>query len=122
MQDFRELKVWARAHELTLAVYRATREFPREELFGLCSQMRRSAASIPANIAEGCCRSGDAEFARFAQIAAGSASELKYYAILAGDLHLVSSPLACRLTEQADEILRMLASLIKTLRRKQAKS
>ncbi|MFQ5961877.1 MAG: four helix bundle protein, partial [Candidatus Methylomirabilales bacterium] len=74
MRDFRELKVWEKAHHLTLAVYNATTTFPRDELYGLTSQIRRSCASIPANIAEGCGRGGDAEFARFLQIAMGSAS------------------------------------------------
>jgi len=65
MQDFKNVKVWAKGHELVLAVYKAARNFPREELFALTSQLRRAAASIPANIAEGCGRGGDAELARF---------------------------------------------------------
>jgi four helix bundle protein len=83
MQDFRDLRVWVLAHEVTLAVYRITAAFPREELFGLTSQIRRSAASIPANLAEGCGRNGNAEFARFCSIAMGSASELDYHLLLA---------------------------------------
>ena len=75
MQDFRELKVWQKAHELTLAVYRATQSFPRDELYGLTSQLRRSASSIPANLAEGRCRRSDRDFGRFVGIALGSASE-----------------------------------------------
>ncbi len=118
MQDFRDLKVWQKGHALTLAVYRATNQFPREELYGLTSQMRRSAVSIPANVAEGCCRGSDAEFARFAQIAMGSASELKYYFLLARDLELVSSEVVERLTVQVDEVERMLSSLLGTLRAK----
>ncbi len=74
MRDFKELKVWVKAHHLTLAVYQATSTFPATELYGLTSQIRRSCASIPANIAEGCGRSGDAELCRFLQIAMGSAS------------------------------------------------
>lgn len=88
MKDFRELKVWARAHELTLLVYQATGSFPREEMYGLTSQLRRAAASVPANLAEGCGRNGDAEFARFCFIAMGSASELDYHMILARDLKM----------------------------------
>ena len=76
MQDFRNLKVWEKAHSLTLDVYRATKSFPREEMYGVTSQMRRASASIGANIAEGVCRRGDAGFARFLHIAVGSASEL----------------------------------------------
>ena len=65
MKDFHELKVWQKAHQLTLAVYQITATFPREQLYGLTTQLRRSSASIPANLAEGCGRNGDAEFARF---------------------------------------------------------
>jgi len=83
MKDFRELKVWEKAHQLTLEVYKATTIFPKDELYGLTSQIRRACASIPANIAEGCGRRGDAEFARFLGIAMGSASELDYHLLLA---------------------------------------
>ena len=75
MQDFKTLLVWQKAHQLTLAVYPATRTFPSGELYGLTSQIRRACASIPANIAEGCGRGGDMELARFCVIAMGSASE-----------------------------------------------
>ncbi len=74
MRDFKELKVWGNAHDLTLAVYRATAMFPRDELYGLTSQIRRSCVSRPAIVAEDCGRSGDAELARFLQIAMGSAA------------------------------------------------
>jgi four helix bundle protein len=86
MQDFRNLKVWQKAHALTLDVYRYTRNFPAEEKFGLSNQLRRSSASIAANLAEGCARGGDIEFARFVRIAAGSASETDYHLLLARDL------------------------------------
>jgi four helix bundle protein len=89
MKNFRELKVWQKAHELTLAVYRSTRDFPREEFYGLTSQIRRATASIGANLAEGCGRNGDAEFARYCSIAMGSASELEYHLLLAQDLKLL---------------------------------
>jgi four helix bundle protein len=69
MKDFRGLKIWQQSHRLTLAVYRATRPFPKDELYGLTSQLQRASASIPANIAEGCGRNGDSELARFFQIA-----------------------------------------------------
>jgi len=83
MQNFRNLKVWAKAHKVTLAAYKATETFPKTEQYGLTAQIRRSAASVCANIAEGCGRGGRIEFARFLQIAFGSASELEYHLILA---------------------------------------
>ena len=91
MKDFHELKVWQKAHQLTLAVYRTTAGFPREERYGLTSQLRRCSASIPANLAEGCGRSGDAEFARFCSIAMGSASELEYHLLLRRDLNYIQT-------------------------------
>ena len=89
MQSFKNLKVWEKAHVLTLDVYRSSKSFPRDEVYGLTSQMRRSAASVGANIAEGSCRNGDCEFGRFLQIAMGSASELEYHLLLARDLELL---------------------------------
>lgn len=89
MKDFHELKVWQKAHQLTLAVYQVTAAFPREELYGLTSQLRRCSSSTPANLAEGCGRDGDAEFARFCSIAMGSASELEYHLLLAKDRKLI---------------------------------
>lgn len=78
VRDFRKLKVWEKGHALTLSIYTVSQNFPREELYGLTSQMRRAASSIPTNIAEGCGRNSDAELARFMQISMGSASELEY--------------------------------------------
>lgn len=86
MKDFRELKVWEKGHKLTLTAYRITTGFPRDELFGLTSQIRRCSASIPANIAEGCGRMGNSELHRFLQIACGSVNELEYHLLLAKDL------------------------------------
>jgi four helix bundle protein len=91
MRNFRELKVWEKSHQLTLLIYQATRNFPSEELYGLTSQIRRACSSIPANIAEGCGRQTGKDFARFLQIAFGSASELEYHLLLAYDLKLLSS-------------------------------
>ncbi|MDY7006605.1 MAG: four helix bundle protein [Cyanobacteriota bacterium] len=116
MRDFKELKVWVKAHHLTLAVYQATSTFPATELYGLTSQTRRSCASIPANIAEGCGRSGDAELRRFLQIAMGSASELEYHLLLARDLNLIKASEYESLVENVIEVKRMLASFIKKLR------
>ncbi len=116
MRDFRELKVWQKSHVLTLAVYGATLAFPREEIYGLTSQIRRSSASIPANIAEGCGRKGEPEFARFLQIGMGSASELEYHLLLSHDLKLLKTADYERLAGEVCEVKRMLTSLIKKLR------
>ncbi len=116
MQSFKNLKVWEKAHVLTLGVYQSSKSFPREEMYGLTSQMRRASASIGANIAEGSCRKGDVDFARFLQIATGSASELEYHLLLARDLKLLQAQEYERLTCQAEEVKRMLASLMKKLR------
>ena len=116
MRDFRDLKVWEKAYGLTLAAYRATKEFPREERFGLTSQVRRAAASIVANIAEGCGRDGEAELARFCQIAMGSASELECELMLTRDLGFLKSDDYERLTSDVIEVKRMLTSFIQKLR------
>src|SRR3984893_10592145 len=100
MKDFRNLKVWEKAHSLTLAVYRASGGFPRQELFGLTSQMRRCSASIGANIAEGCGKRGNPEFQRFLQIASSSASEIEYHLLLANDLGYLSESAHRELMQQ----------------------
>ena len=87
MRDFRELKVWEKAHRLTLRVYKITKDFPSDEQFGLTVQLRRAAASVPTNIAEGCGRDSERELARFMSIAGGSASEVEYQRLLACDLN-----------------------------------
>ena len=115
MKDFRELKVWQKAHGLTLLIYKVTATYPREEVYGLTSQTRRACASIPANIAEGGGRRGDAEFARFLQIAMGSASELEYHLLLAHDLSFISSAHYERLSADVIEVKRMLTSLLQKL-------
>lgn len=116
MQDFTKLKVWQKAHALTLDVYTVTGEFPREEIYGLTSQIRRSCASIPANIAEGCGRNGGPELARFLQIAMGSASELQYYFLLCKDLGLLKPRDSERLALETSEIKQMLAKFIRRVR------
>lgn len=115
MRNFRELKVWEKAHQLTLAVYKATKTFPKDELYGLTSQIRRSCSSIPANIAEGCGRKREAEFARFLQIAMGSASELEYHLLLAHDLTFLNIEDYEPLREEVIKVKRMLTSLIQKL-------
>ena len=116
MKDFRQLKVWEKAHQLALAIYKATKEFPKEELYGLTSQIRRASMSIPTNIAEGCGRNTDAEFARFLQIAMGSASETEYQLLLSHDLGFLNKEQYDLLNTDVTEVKRMLASLLKTLR------
>ena len=96
-------------------MYQITVTFPREELYGLTSQLRRSCASIPANLAEGCGRSGDAEFARFCSIAMGSASEVEYHLLLARDLKLIKPKDYEEMAQRATEVKRMLAALIQKL-------
>ncbi len=113
MKDFRTLKVWQKSHELTLHVYEQTRAFPKEELFGLTSQIRRACSSIPANTAEGCGRGSDGDFQRFLQIAFGSASEVDYHLILAHDLNLIDRTVYERLNDEVIEVKKMLASLIR---------
>lgn len=116
MKDFRTLHVWRKAHELTLAVYKATAEFPSEEKFGLTSQMRRSSASIPTNIAEGCGRGSDKDFHRFLLIAFASASELDYQVILAADLKLLPQSAQKELESTVIEVRRMLAVLMRRIK------
>jgi four helix bundle protein len=116
VKDYRELKVWQRAHDLTLAVYKVTGNFLRQELYGLTTQMRRASSSIAANLAEGCGRDGDAELNRFCSIASGSASELQYFLLLARDLHFLTESDYDRLAEKTTEVKRMLAGLARKLK------
>ena len=113
MKGFRDLMVWQKAHALTLASYRATAEFPKQEIYGLTSQIRRCSASIAANIAEGCGKRGNAEFQRFLHIAAGSASELDDHFLLAKDLGFLSAEEHNKLDQSTIEVKRMLSGLIK---------
>jgi four helix bundle protein len=116
MKDFKSLKVWQKSHQLTLDIYKTTKEYPREEMFSLTSQTRRAAASIPANIAEGCGRRGDAELGRFFQIAMGSACELEYHVMLAHELNFLNAHDYARLNSAIEEVKRMLATFINKLR------
>ncbi len=117
MKDFRNLKVWEKAHRLTLDIYGLTRLFPKEELYGLTSQIRRSSSSVPTNIAEGCGRGSDADFKRFLQIAFGSAIETEYLLLLSKDLKYVDSSKAESLNRDTEEVKKMLSSLIKKINR-----
>jgi four helix bundle protein len=111
VKDFRELKVWEMGHKLTLTSYKLTSGFPKQELFGLTSQIRRSSSSIPANIAEGCGRLGNSELHRFLQIACGSISELEYHFLLAKDLGYLSQPDYDSIHKELLDVKRMLVAL-----------
>jgi four helix bundle protein len=115
MRDFRELKVRHKAHALTLDVYRATKLFPKEELYGLTSQIRRAAASIGANFAEGSGKNSRPDLARFLQIALGSASELEYHLLLSRDLGYLVPEMCEELSKQAVETKKMLSGFIQYL-------
>jgi four helix bundle protein len=122
MNDFKNLKVWAKSHQLTLQVYRSTQSFPKEELFGLVSQIRRSASSIGANIAEGVGRKSDGELTRFLHIARGSASELEYHLLLAKDLQFLPQEKFSELMRITEEVQRMLTALTQQVRPVQTKT
>ncbi len=115
MRDFRELLVWEKAHELGLEVYRDTKDFPADERFGLTIQLRRAAVSVASNIAEGCGRGSDKDFARFLSISAGSASEVEYQILLARDLGYLSEDDYSRLNAHVNEVKRILNSFIQSL-------
>ncbi len=116
MKNFRKLQIWERSHKITLEVYRLTREFPKSETYGLVTQMRRSVSSIPTNIAEGCGRNTEKDFARFLDNAMGSASELEYQLILAHDLEYISIEAYETTNRELTEIKRMLNAFIQKLR------
>src|SRR5687768_13979380 len=100
MKDFWSLQVWEKSHELTLAIYAVSKNFPKDELFGMTSQIRRATASIPTNIAEGCGRGSDADFSRFLQMAFGSACEVEYHLQLANDLDYIGLETYRKLNEE----------------------
>ena len=116
MRDFRKYKVWELGHQLTLDVYKQTREFPKEEIYGLTSQMRRASYSIPSNVAEGCGRESEAEFKRFLTISQGSASELEYFNILVKDLKFISDDEFEAFDKQINTVKSSIHSLIKKLK------
>lgn len=115
MRDFRELKVWHKAHQAALEIYRHTRGFPDDERFALTVQLRRAAVSMTSNIAEGCGRHSERDFARFLSIAAGSASEAEYQLLLAKDLGYLPADIHRELDAQVNEVKRMLNALLRTM-------
>ena len=116
MKDFRTLKVWEKAHALTLAISKSTESFPKQEMYALTSLIQRAAVSIPANIAEGCGKDSDAELKRYFLISMGSASELEYLLILAHDLDYLPGNIFQPMTNDLVEIRKMLNAFIKKLK------
>ena len=118
MRNYRDLQVWAKAHSLTLEIYRVSRAFPRDEMYGLTAQVRRAASSVGANLAEGCGRQTDNELARFVRIALGSASELDYHLVLCRDLGLLQDSQYEGIAKELTIVRKMLASLRNAIERK----
>ena len=116
MRDFRQIKVWSKAHLLTLEIYKVTATFPQEERYGLTSQLRRSSTSVASNIAEGFGRGGNTELARFLQIGMGSATEVEYQILLARDLALIPLDIYAQIDARVVEVKKMLSSLIMRVR------
>ncbi|WP_298395658.1 four helix bundle protein [Flavobacterium sp.] len=115
MRDYKKYIVWQKSHELVLDIYKTTRDFPKDELFALTNQMKRSSSSIPTNIAEGCGRNSDKDFCRFLYIAFGSANELEYQIILSIDLQFIQIENGQKLLFQIEEFKKMLNGLITKL-------
>ncbi len=112
MQDFRKLKVWEKAHQLTLEIYRLTAKFPREEVYALTSQTRRASTSIGLNIVEGCGRFTKPDFKHFLVMATGSVNEVDYAFILAHDLGYITNEEYNNIQKPIEEVRMMLISLI----------
>ena len=108
MRNFMNLEIWKKSHQLTLKIYKITKYFPKEEIFGLTIQMRRSSSSIPTNIAEGCGRNSNPQLANFLQIASGSCSELQYQIILSKDLSYITEEVFNELHTDVIEVRRMI--------------
>ena len=115
MRDYKKFTVWEKAHQLTLDIYKTVSSFPKGELFGLTSQMKRSSSSIPTNIAEGCGRNSDKDFCRFLYFAFGSANELEYQLFLSMELSFLENENGQILLKQIEEIKKMLNGLITKL-------
>ena len=116
MRDFKKYDIWKLSHQLTLDVYLVSKSFPKEEIYGIVSQIRRASTSIPTNISEGYGRDSDAEFNRFLTIALGSASEVEYLLILSKDLNYIDSNSFIQLDENINIIKRKIYSLKQKLK------
>ncbi len=117
MRDYRKIKVWQLGDDLTVEVYRVSADFPREETYGLTSQLRRAAYSVPANICEGASRSGSKEFLQFLYIARGSSNETQYFIHLAHRLGYLHDDQFGKIEQQAQEVGKTLTGLIKAVER-----
>ena len=115
MRDYKKLEVWQKSYKLGFTIYTITKEFPKEELYGLTSQMRRSSISVPLNIAEGSRRSTDKDFRAFLHIAYGSCAELEVQVLYAQDFEYINQEICKSLLEEISIVSRMLNSFIKTL-------
>jgi four helix bundle protein len=115
MRNYRDLQVWGKAHNLTLELYRISRQFPQEETYGVTSQLRRAAVSIGANLAEGCGRRTSTELARFVRIAMGSASELDYHLLLCRDLGFIIGDDFTSSAAKLTEVRKMLTSFLQSV-------
>ncbi len=116
MQNYKELKVWEKAHQLTLKVYKMSKRFPKEELYSLTNQLRRCVSAIPANIAEGCGKNSQKDLANFLNIALGSANVAEYFLLLSRDLDYLPKEEHLTLNDNVNEIKAMLISLIHKVR------
>ena len=116
MQNFKDLKVWEKAHLFTLSIYNVTKSFPKEEMYSLTNQLRRAASSLPANIAEGCGKNSKADLANFLNISLGSANEAEYFLILSKDLNYLPLLLFNELNDTINQIKAMLISLFQKVR------
>lgn len=115
MRNFLNLEIWKKNHQLTLKIYKITKEFPKEEMFGLTSQMRRSCSSIPTNIAEGCGRNSNSQLVNFLQISTGPCSELQYQIILSKELSYISEPAFNELHNEVIDVRRMIFAYLNKL-------
>jgi four helix bundle protein len=118
MQNYKDLKVWEKEHQFTLLVYESTKQFPKEEIYSLTNQLRRASSSIPANIAEGCGKNSQAEFAHYLNIGSGAANESEYFLILSKDLKYLKQEFFDSLFSMINQIKAMLITLITRVRGK----
>ena len=118
MHDFKKLQVWQKSRQLVKDIYEVTQDFPKEERYGLTSQIRRCVISVPSNIAEGCGRNTNADTARFLDIAQGSCFELETQIILSYDLNYISKVVVNNLWSRIDEVQKMIDGFKKSLKKK----